>query len=569
MYLNSLTISRDEKIIRNIEFHKGLNLIIDESEKQITGNNVGKTTVLKLIDFCLGGSPKEIYVSPESKKAMDLTVKNYLIENKILITLVLIKEMDKECQESIKIERNFLARKDKILRINGESFNEDEFSAKLLSLLFPQHKDGRPTFRQIISHNIRYKDLSINNTLKTLDAFSTDVDYEALYLFLFGCETKGHERKQEIFIELNQENTYKRRLEKDGPKTAYETALSIIENEIEELNEKKLNLNLNKDFEKDLESLNTLKLNINRISSHIGQLNIKHDLIIEAEQAINNSKFDFDIKQLEMIYGQATQQISGIQKTFSELVSFHNKMIEEKTKFIARELPQIIKDISISRQRLKQLLQEEEELTSKITKSDSFEDLGKIIEQLNEKFKQKGAYQAIIKQLREADSNILRLNKQLEGIEAELFSEKYTNLVKEQLSKFNKYFSSISDELYGEKYALTYNIVTNKNNKRIYKFDTLDVNLSSGKKQGEISCFDIAYILFADQENIPCLHFLLNDKKELMHDNQLVKIGEIVNRYNIQFVASILRDKLPSELNDDSYFVVKLSQDRKLFRIEG
>jgi hypothetical protein len=107
-----------------------------------------------------------------------------------------------------------------------------------------------------------------------------------------------------------------------------------------------------------------------------------------------------------------------------------------------------------------------------------------------------------------------------------------------------------------------------KKNQRIYKFSAFNTNLSSGKKQGEISCFDIAYTLFADEENIPCLHFLLNDKKELMHDNQLVKIAEFVNKNNIQFVASILKDKLPAILNNEEYFIVRLSQEDKLFRIE-
>ena len=64
------------------------------------------------------------------------------------------------------------------------------------------------------------------------------------------------------------------------------------------------------------------------------------------------------------------------------------------------------------------------------------------------------------------------------------------------------------------------------------------------------------------------MHFLLNDKKELMHDNQLLKIGNLVNKKGIQFVASILKDKLPEELNKDEYVVLKLSPDDKLFRIE-
>ncbi len=44
--------------IRDIKFSEGLNLIVDNTStinQRETGNNVGKTTVLKLIDYCLGG----------------------------------------------------------------------------------------------------------------------------------------------------------------------------------------------------------------------------------------------------------------------------------------------------------------------------------------------------------------------------------------------------------------------------------------------------------------------------------------------------------------------------------
>ena len=89
MFLKSLIISTTTKVIREISFHKGINLIVDESEEQITGNNVGKTTVLRLIDFCLGGDAKDIYIDPENKKTEYLLVKDYLIKNKIIITLTL------------------------------------------------------------------------------------------------------------------------------------------------------------------------------------------------------------------------------------------------------------------------------------------------------------------------------------------------------------------------------------------------------------------------------------------------------------------------------------------------
>jgi uncharacterized protein YydD (DUF2326 family) len=191
MFLKTLTISTSSNVIREIKFHKGINLIVDSSEQDITGNNVGKTTVLKLIDFCLGSKPKSIYEDPESKKEVYQLVKDYLIDNNVLITLCLTKDLDDDDAPSITIERNFLARNKIVRTINGVSYTEDEFDIKLTELLFPGHTATKPTLRQIISHNIRYKDLSLNQTLKTLDRYTSDAEYETLHLFLLGCECLG------------------------------------------------------------------------------------------------------------------------------------------------------------------------------------------------------------------------------------------------------------------------------------------------------------------------------------------------------------------------------------------
>lgn len=567
MFLKTLTISSESKVIREVEFHSGLNLIVDESDAQITGNSVGKTTVLKLIDFCLGANPKNIYVDPETKRQEYKLVKDFLINQKVLITLVLTQDLNNPKAEEIVIERNFLSRKAIIRKINGEAYTEDEFEIQLGKLIFPNHLSEKPTFRQIISHNIRHKDQSINNTLKTLDGFTSDAEYETLYLFLFGCDfTKGNS-KQEILAKLKQEDTYKGRLEKNQTKTAYETTLALINNDIEELNKRKSTFNLNENFEADLDKLNHLKYEINKVSSNIGRLNIRKNLIKETEQELNDSVSKIDIKQLELIYQQATSQITGIQKTFDDLVNYHNQMIVEKAKFITKELPSLENSIAEKNESLKKLLSEEKKLASVISKSESFEELELLIIEMNEKFRKKGEYENVIQQLEEVENNMKDYNKQLIEIDDELFSDDFEQVVKTQLNKFNKYFAAISNNFYGEQYALKYDIVTNRKNQRLYKFNAFNTNLSSGKKQGEISCFDIAYTLFADEENIPCLHFLLNDKKELMFGKQLVKIADYVNKNNIQFVASILKDKLPEELNDEKYFVVKLSQSDKLFRV--
>ena len=573
MFIKYLKITKDSSIIRNIEFRKGINLIVDESKGRITGNSVGKTTVLKLIDFCFGANKKIIWEDPENKKQEYTLVKNYLIENDILITLCLTENIDNENAQKIVIERNFINRGKKIVRkINGGSYTDEEFEQKLKEIFFPEHLAEKPTLRQIISHNIRYKDLSLNNTLRTLDKYSSDAEYETLHLFLFGCEFIKGNSKQEILEKIKQEDNFKKRLEKDQTKSAYEATLSLIEQDIEELNKKKSNLNINENFETDLDNLNNLKYKINKLSSEISNLNIRKELILEAKKELESENSNIDMQQLRQIYEQAKTSLGKLQKSFEDLVKYHNQMLSEKIKFITNELPQLETKISEKYHALKSLLKQESELTSVISKSDSYEALEKLISELNEKYRLKGEYENTIQQLNEVDSILKIYNEDLKSIDEELFSDEFETTVKLQLNKFNRYFASVSEFLYNEKYILKYDIVVNRKGQRLYKFSPFvpfGPNVASGKKQGEISSFDIAYTFFADEENIPCMHFILNDKKELMHDNQLIKIAELTNKSNIQFVASILKDKLPEELNRKEYFILELSEDNKLFKIEN
>jgi uncharacterized protein YydD (DUF2326 family) len=290
-------------------------------------------------------------------------------------------------------------------------------------------------------------------------------------------------------------------------------------------------------------------------------------LISEAQREIQSDVSTIDLQQLQQIYQQATSLVSGIQKTFQELHDFHNRMVESKIRFIAQDLPKIDAKLTEQREHLNRLLVEEAKLSTTITQSDSFDVLEHLIVELNAKYQKKGEYENTLHQLNSVESKLTELNENLAAIDNELFSDEFALKIKEQVNKFNRHFSSVSYELYGEKYALKVDTKTVKG-RRLYEFTAFNTNFSSGKKQGEISCFDIAYTLFADEENIPCMHFLLNDKKELMHDNQLLRIADLVNAKGIQFVASILKDKLPEELNKDEYVVLKLSQDEKLFRIE-
>ena len=570
MFLKSLLISTPTKEIREIPFHKGLNLIVDEtpSGETLTGNNVGKTTVLRLVDFCLGRDGSVVFKDPESKREVYQLVKDYLIDNKIIITLTLVDDLDNP-QRQVEVSRNFLPRKESICKINGEDISKTDFENRLGKVIFPSIKVEKPTFRQIIAHNVRYEDIRLNNTLDILNSFTKLEEYETLYLFLFGCDYDEGSRREELLANIKSESNYMKRLEKHGTKNSYKVALQDIDREIAKLEQKKSSLNINPQLDQDLVELTSVKEELNSVSSAITSLRIRRDVIQESINDFNQQRFDVDMVQLQLVYKQAAALIPTIQHTFEEMVSYHNKMLANRARFIEEEIPALDEKMAQLQASFASLREKERYLTEKVTASDTFEELEKVINALNEQYTRKGEYGAILSQIESVEEAMNKFNEDLKNIDDGLFSTDFKSKVDEQLSKLNDIFSEISDELYDERYSVKEDVIRNTKGQSVYKFSIIGTNLSSGKKQGEISCFDIAYTLFADQESIPCLHFILNDKKELMHDNQLVKLAEIANRENIQFVASILEDKLPAELRNDDYYVVKLSQNDKLFRIEN
>lgn len=568
MYLSKLTISSPGKVIRDIEFHKGLNLIVDETPENTTGtgNNVGKTTVLRLIDYCLGGDVDGIYRNPEDKHESYALVKDFLIGNNVIVTLILVDDLDTPSKKVV-IERDFKTGRSSLIRINGKDVTRKDFVAELESSIFPEVKTETPSFRQIIAHNIRIDNLRLENTLKTL-TMGKNEEYEALYLFMFGCPNDSAARKTQLAQELDTEKKYKRRMERNRSKNEYKAALSVIESDIEKLVERKDNLNINENLQLDINSLNALRAQINKVTSRTSLLSLRRELINETVESFDKQNFGEDVVQLEMIYKQASAYVPKMQRTFKELVDFHNTMLENKKAFVAQELPSIQEEIESLSVELERLKEKETVMAEKVLKSDTYEELEVIIVQLSELSRRKGEFESYISQIESAEKAIKEKCEEMKKIDDGLFTADFAQRLETQRDKFNKIFSEVSHEIYDEQYIISYEVDTQKG-KQLYKFHITDVaNFSSGKKQGEISCFDIAYTVFADQESIPCLHFILNDKKELVHGNQLNKFAEAVNKYNVQFVCSMLYDKLPPVLRKDEHVVVRLSQDSKLFRIE-
>lgn len=572
MFIKSLIIENEEQVIREILFHKGMNFIVDETksskgnDKQ-TGNNIGKTTVLRLINYCLGAKDKGIYQSKEFKNNINQEVKDFLINSKVLVTLKLSENLDDPYSRQIEIRRNFLSRGEKVIEIDGQVVKSNEFDSKLKASIFGFNSE-KPTFKQLKAKFIRDEAERLENTVRVLGNFGKLEEYEALYLFWLGVEYPDAEKKRALLEEKKIEEALYRRLRVENSESKLRQFLTIIERDIELLERKKRDFNVNHDYESDLESLNKTRANLNSLYTQQSQLELRKELVIESRDELQNSLACEHVNEVFELYEQAKVSLPTLQKSYAETVLFHNKMISEKIQFVTNELPKISEQLSQAISKIQLNLSKEKSLVEKLNKSDILDEFQDILSKLSKQYEQKGRIEEKYNQLKAFRTKIDKIDTKLVVIDKSISA--LDDLVQERVAIFNGYFSEISNDLYGEKFAMSANFEQKKNTEqKFYKLyiDSLNGQTGTGKKKGEIAAFDIAYIKFADHIDQPTFHFILHDQMEVVDDNQIKGLAQQAINANCQFVVPILRDKLPKELNKPEYQIVSLSQKDKLFRV--
>lgn len=566
MFLKNLKIYTEEEVIRDITFHKGLNLIVDEtesheqndSETTETGNSVGKTTVLRLVDYCLGGKGENIYKDPESKGKTDIF--QFLTNKKVLISLVLKEDLEIPNSKELIIRRNFLKYKEKIQEINGKYYNNVEFPQTLQKEIFKKTVE-KPTFRQIVAKNIRYEKKALENTLYVLHDSTGDAAYEAIFLFLFGLDSEMSQKKQQLIESQNFEIKLKNRLSNESSESHMKQSLKIINRDLQELEIQKQSFSDSQSYGSDIKQLNDYKSLRNQVTTRIENLKFRQSLILESKAELEKDSFNADQQNLKHLYQESKSLLPNIQKSFEDLVAFHNKMLAEKISYITKELPELEKTLSALNSELLDLNSKIATISQKLKNSNLEVDLTKTVNELNKRHEQKGQYEERLRQIETNKKSLDHINIQLDEINQKIESIK--DDWETQLEDFNEFFSNLSKRIYNEEY-----VVSLGRNSKAYKLHVNPVsgNPGTGKKKVQIAAFDFAYIQFCESKNIPCLHFILHDQLETIHNNQLTTISNIANESNSQYIFPILKDKLPNNFPVSKYQIISLSEEEKLFK---
>lgn len=554
-----------EEIIREIIFNeKGLSLIIDDTPKDMreSGNSVGKSTAIKIIDLCLGAkSTRELYYDSDTRSE-NIEIKTFLSEYKVQAELVLI---NKDKKEYI-IKRDLFPRGKKY--IFDKTYNENDFWNELKKIIFDLNED-KPTFRQLIPKFIRLDNTAEDRIIKFLPMMTSNDTYDLVYCFLF--QIYGEvllNKRSEINDKILECQKTIQALEKSKSivsLSVLKQSLELVNEDLNVMNEKRQKLSYMDAYRDELDAKRKLTIRINELQENMQFLEFEIKNIEESISKLSQEKKDIDFTTLQAIYEEAKSYVPDIQRSFEDMVAFHNSMIQNRIDFIRSQLVTKQELLEQYSQQLNGILTEKEKVTIEALDEGLLDELNMLNKQIEDLSLKKGEIQQSINLLEEQEQARSKFSKELVKIEEQMKSDG----VEEKIKKFNQVFSGYCDKLYGEKYLLAYNEKWKEEGKFPVSIAALGGNVGTGKKKAVIVAYDLAYMQYSIDAGIQVPYFVIHDKMENTHINQLRTIFEICDDIEGQYIIPILRERI--DKIDTKYIektkVLELSSTNKFFGV--
>lgn len=453
MQLSKLIVRRGDSLIRKVSFKSGLNLILDKPTHQKTqsGNNVGKTTVLRLVDYCLGADGNYIWQDTEFKKNINQEVYDFLHGSPPVTVELELKSRSR----NYVLTRSFIKKKAAAdaYKVDGELCrNITEYRSAVRNILF-NAGGGKPTLRQLIPKFVRSSPQTMARTLKFLGDYASDSDYESVHLFLFGFFDV------DVLEERPQLQSTKKNLARDLE------ALTRIRNEGEI---EQLLLLLRSEVEQS-QNLSQLQSEIPEIAMHadrVAELRAKAmgvaatlantDAEIQTIQLaireLRDEYSDVDRRSVERIYKEAERYIPDLQHDWAELVDFIQNLRGRKERFLNSQAHELQEQAATLRHDLRGLQDLERREIGSLHTSSVFLEALETRTELQEKLRRVGGLEQQLADIQQVKSQLDVVTQQIGQTKDQIDDGKAA--LRQNVAIFNKYFSRLSKDLYGEEYLL-------------------------------------------------------------------------------------------------------------------
>lgn len=560
MQILKLVISQNNKIIREIPFKKGLNLVINKSEvTSKTGNGVGKTTLSKVIDCLFLGNVDQLYKDYEFNTE-NVEISQFFNKNEILVTLFYLNH-EKESQS---ISRILKQDKD-LFFINNISTSKSNYE-KFIKLNFFNINSAKPTIRSIISKFIRNDSHKMLNTIKFQQSYTNAALFSEIFLYLFGfsnTQLLSDKKNASNLLSKRAKNltSIKYLVKEQDPrpklKELYEQS-RIIEDQI-------VTFSYENGSPSPLHELTKLQIEENTYNSDILHIERKISNIENTIKILNESPKKQLLDELNQIYEYAGVSIDQPLKDLSNVVDFHNNLIDKKQKFIGKELPLLKSQLQILFEKILSINLAKNILMKELTSNENLELLSKKIQELSQLRTDIGKLEGLIEQQAKAENDKNLAEIKLQDLSIEIL--KNFNVVEDFIKILNIEFNNNYNFLYGENINLEFSYDDQKGILNIQIEN--NANPEGGKKKAEVISFDQAYITTLSTLNIHRPNFVFHDSIEDIDKNQINKIFELSEKLNGYEIISMLSDKIDSNIlvQYNDCIILELSDEDKFFKV--
>lgn len=563
--MNNLKIISNGTLVREIPFKPGLNLIVDNETLSGTesGNSVGKTTLLRIVDYCLGSDGKDIYTDPEFKSEYNLEVYNFVQNNQVIAIL----ELKTKNEKLLVLERNLIVDGEKYYKINGEDVGSITRYRDTLAELVFKNSSSKPSLRQLVPKFIRSEPSKMSNTIMYLHKSTSPREYEPIFLFLLGFP-EPNLFSEKGALSREQKDLEKRLsvFEKPHSKNVIQQMLNVVDGNIATEEQKISEFRISDAYHNELDLIKRIKSKISKLSSEISEINLRIELNQETIEELQDTSTEIDSAYVKKLYDDASIYLPEIQKKFKDVLNFHSQMVSKKVHFVEKSLVRLDGIKNDLQSELNNALEEETKLLRALTNTGTLGDLEVMRMELSRLREQKGGLESSLQKINETSENLKKKSAQLERVNEKI--ERYIADFTKNVTTFNTYFSKYSKKLYEEEYVFSYE---KKENDEYYKFKIANIggNVGGGKKKGQVAAFDLAFISFINDVGLSFPKFVLHDSIEDIHTNQIATLFNLANELDGQYVVAVLKDKIQF-LGDECIEknrILSLDQHNKFFRI--
>lgn len=565
MRLNKLTILKDNRVVRAVEFKDGLNLIVNKrTSGKESGNSVGKSTLSRVLDYLFMSTGHDIYHDAEFGKDIPEIV-SLINESVLLFKLDFSSVENKDAVVSRIISTIEKNSKYFIDNIEVDKKEYSEFVSRSIFGLITE----KPTLRNVSHKFIRNTNEKMQMTLNFLHGNTTADAYDLLYLFLFGFNGLPLiKEKGELNKEIKKQKGYLIAYRNPHRETVLSKMVRPLKKEILEAEKNIRNFDFKDSHDESLKKLSQIQSVISDYSLTYASLNMRAQNIEDSILSLKSNITQLIEDDLLDIYRSAGVYFNGeLKKSYEEMVLFHNDVISNKINFLEYELSKKKNEIISVNAKINELHESESSLFKTIKEPETLRSINQLYNRLTELRENFAAIESNLTRINETNSLIKSLEERREELLLKI--DIAVKGLEKNIEIFNEFFGDLTKEIYNERYIFDLSFDKEKG-KCNFDISCVTPNSNGGKKKGEITAFDLAYIKFVDKTKLKRPTFVIHDSIEDVDVNQIRDIFSEANNINGQYIVSILSDKFSDEndlklIEDNS--ILELSSMNKFFKV--